>query len=316
MSKRIQLFVVVSLAFLPAIGLYWYASGSLQEAHRRHHEAELLHQAERMGLLYDRVIGQSEALLGALSEMDEVRRPRYPECNELLASVMRHLDVYTGIQLIEVDGFVGCSSLTSDELFVGDRYYHQAALANRQFTIGHFTRGRVTGKAIVGLAVPVVVPGSPDVSRVLAVYLDLDELANRAYELGIPREATFTVLDRAGTVMVRVPAGRSPSGADTIGATVPASFPATTGGFDRAYLATGVDLDGEEKLFAVEPLRAAGSRTYGHVYFGVDEEALYEAQDRVDLERIRLLALGGLLLAVMAWAIGYTTLAKKVVRAE
>lgn len=306
MSNQARLSVVVLLALLPIVGLYWYAERSLRTVHRAHQEAELLHQVDRLGLMYDRILAQSEMLLGALSEMSEFENPRQPRCDQVLSSVMGHLTYYTGIQYIEPDGFVSCGSLAGyGDLFVSDRYYHRAALANRQFTIGNFVVGRLTGKPVVALAYPLEAPGSPEVSGVLALYFDLGELANRAYELGMPRAATFTVVDREGTVMVRVPAGQA--GPDTVGASVPASFPAPTGASGAPYLVRGVDLDGRERVFAVRPLRAGTSRSYGHVYFGVDDDVLFDGTAMASISRLRLLALGGLLLIGAAWVIGVRT---------
>lgn len=301
-STKTRMFVLVALAFLPTLVLYLYANRSIASAHRMHEEAELLHQADRMGLLYERILSQSEMLLGALSEMPELRNPRQPQCNELISTIMGHLTNYTGIQLIETDGFVACGSLAIDEsLYVGDRYYHRAALGNRQFTVGNFNVGRLTGKPIVGLAYPIERLDTLDLTGVLAAYLDLDELANRAYETGMPRAATFTVVDRDGRVMVRVPSRQSATGADTIGATVPASFPTPTGEFPAAYLASGVDLDGVERLFALRPLRASGSRAFGHAYFGLAEGALTEGSSTAALRYLQILALSGVFLLVLAW---------------
>ncbi len=305
MSNQTRLFVLVALAFLPLLVLYGYATRSLASAHRMHQETELLHQAARIGLMYERILSQSHMLLGALSEMTEFRSPRQPQCDQALSSVMGHLTYYTAIQLIDVDGFVACGSLAIDEsLYVGDRYYHRAALSNRQFTVGNFVVGRLSGKPIVGLAYPIERFESSDAAGVLAVYLDLDELANRAYELGMPRSATFTVVDRNGRVMVRVPSRQNEAGSDTIGATVPASFPTPIGAFPAPYLASGVDLDGAERIFAVQPLRAAGSRASGHVYFGIEEETLSEASSTAALRHLQILVLAGVFLLVLAWLFG------------
>lgn len=309
MSNQTRLFVLVSLAFLPTLGLYWYANRSLASAHRMHPEAELLHQADRIGLLYARILGESETLLAALAQMAEFRSPRQPECDEALSSIMGHLTHYTGIQLIEPDGFVACGSLGIDEdLYVGDRYYHRAALGNRQFAIGNFIVGRVTGKPVVGLGYPIESLDAPAATAVLTLYLDLDELANRAYELGMPRTATFTVVDREGRVVVRVPSRQSAAGADTVGATVPGSFPVPSGTFPDAYLARGVDLDGVERLFALRPLRAGVSQAYGHAYFGVDEDVLSDATGNAALRQLQILALGGVFMLVLAWLFGRYTL--------
>ncbi|MDZ7779784.1 MAG: hypothetical protein U5R14_07595 [Gemmatimonadota bacterium] len=310
MSNQARLSVVVFLALLPFVGLYWYAEHSLRAVHRAHQEAELLHQVGRIGLMYNRTLAQSEMLLGALSEMSEFESPRQPRCDQVLSSVMGHLTYYTGIQFIDVDGFVSCGSLAGyGDLFVNDRYYHRGALANRQFTIGNFVMGRITGKPVVGLAYPIEAAGSSEATGVLALYFDLDELANRAYELGMPQAATFTVVDRSGTVMVRVPARQV--GPDTVGATVPASFPVPTSASGDPYLARGVDLDGVERHFAVQPLQAGTSRSYGHVYFGVEDDVVFEGGTLEPIGRLRMLALAGLLVIGGAWLFGVKTIAER-----
>lgn len=309
MSNQTRLFVLVFLAFLPTVGLYWYANRSLRAADRENQEAQLLHLANRAGLEYRRILDHSESLLGALSEIEVFRDPRQPECNLTLAAIMEHMNDYTTIQVIEADGFVSCGALPIDgSLFVGDRYYHQASIANRRFTVGNFLVGRLTGKPIVGLAHPVRASNGMEVNRIVVAYLDLNQLANSVYEMDIPTGATFTVLDRGGTVMVRVPEGRRGTAPDTVGAQVPETFPSPTGAITGPYLLTGTDLDGVERTFAVEPLRAAGRQAYGHVLIGVDEATMREATDFVALRQLQILALAGLFLIGLAWAFGQLTL--------
>lgn len=309
MSNQTRLFVLVVLAFLPMVGLYWHGGRSLESAERESREAELVQIATTAGLEYRRLLEDSEALLGALSEFPEIRSPRQPECNRLLASVMSHLEYYTAIQVIEVDGFVGCGSLELDGgLNVGDRYYHQATLANNQFTVGNYVVGRLTGKPVLGVGFPVRSADGTGVEAVLAGYVDLTKLGNHVFEMDMPDAATFTVLDRAGTVMVRVPAGRHAMGYDTVGASIPESFPAPVGDERGTYVVSGADLDGVDRVFAVAPLRAGGARAQGYVLVGLEEATLLEATDTAVKRELQLLGLGGLFLLVLAWLFGHYTL--------
>lgn len=308
MSNQTRLFILVFLAFLPTVALYLHADRSLKAAELRSHEAELLHLAEQAGHDYRRILENIESLLGALSEVAQVRDPQPPGCNQLLADMMTHMRYYTAIQLIEPDGFVGCGSLAIDgSLFVGDRYYHRAAMANGQFTIGEFVVGRLTGKPIVGLAYPLS-DESGEITRVLATYLDLDELSNRIYQMDVPRDATLTVIDRDGRVMIRVPEGVSALGTDTIGTVVPATFPEPTGQVQGPYMLTGVDLDGVQKRFAVEPLRAGGQMTSGHLMIAMTEEAMLADADVVGTRRLQLLAVAAVFMLILAWMFGHYTL--------
>lgn len=309
MSNQARLFVLVFLAFLPTVALYSYADRSLKSAELQNHTSELLHLANRAGLEYRRIVSDTETLLGALAEMEEFRNPRQPRCSEALASVMRHANHYTAIQLIEPDGFVTCGSLAINEsLYVGDRYYHRAAIANQQFTIGNFVVGRLTGKPILGLAHPITGTSSLDVTGVMAAYLDLHELMNAFYQMDVPTGATLTVIDRSGRIMIRVPEGVNESGADTIGATVPSSFPVPSGEIRGPYLLEGLDLDGVSRRFAVEPLESAGRRASGHLLVGMSEERMLEDVDVIAARQLQILALAGLFMFALAWLFGHYTL--------
>jgi hypothetical protein len=312
MSNQTRLFILVFLAFLPTVVLYGYANRSLHAAELRSSEAELLRIVEQAGHEYRHILRDTESLLGALSTRPEfVERPRGAECNRALASAMEHMVHYTAMQLIEPDGFVSCGSLALDgSLFVGDRYYLQAALANRQFTVGDFAIGRLTGKPIVGLAHPVTDPRSGEVTGVLAAYVDLDELANSMYRADVPPGATLTVIDRNGTIMVRVPSGLDESASDTVGASVGASFPTPTGEYSP-YLLDGTDVGGTERVFAVQPLQAGGDRTSGHLLLGMTREEMLAEVEQVGARELQLLAFGALFMLALAWLFGHYTLLRE-----
>ncbi len=312
MTNQTRLFILVFLAFLPTVAMYTYASRSLSAADLRA-DGDRLHMiAAQAGQEYRSILTATEALLASLSGMSEFTEPTQPRCSRALADAMESMPRYTATQLIEPDGFVSCSSLPiSESLYVGDRYYHQATLANGRFTVGDFVIGRLTGKPIVGLAYPVRAAGSADISGVLAAYLDLDELANAIYRMDVPAGLTLTLVDRNGTVMIRVPAGDTPSSPDTVGAVVSGTFPTPTGDVTGPYMLRGVDLDGTDRVFAVQPLEAGGRRASGHLFVGLSEEAMLADTDPVALRQLQLLAAGALFMFVLAWLFGHYTLLRK-----
>jgi len=307
MSNQTRLFILVFLAFLPTVALYVHADRSLTGAAIDSHEAEMRSLAELAGHDYRQILRDTESLLGALAETSDFRRPQSPQCSRTLAAMMEHMNHYTAIQYIEPDGFVRCGSLTIDEsLFVGDRYYHRASMASGQFTVGRFVVGRLTGKPIVGLAYPVA--AEVEITGILAAYVDLDELANRVFGMDVPQGATLTVVDRDGTVMIRVPAGMSDVGADTVGAPVPESFPTGSGAIRESYMVDGVDLDGVERRFAVEPLEAGGQMASGHLLIGMTQESMLETIEVTGTRRLQLLAVAAVFMFVLAWTFGHYTL--------
>lgn len=309
MSNQTRLFVLVFLCFLPSIALYVHADRSHEASELDDHLAELLRLANQAGQEYRLILDDTRTLLGALSEMSEFQRAERSDCDSVLSRVMGHTLHYTAIQLIEPDGFVTCGSLAIDqELIVSDRYYHQAAMANRQFSVGEFVVGRLSGKPIVGMALPVIDREGQDISGVLAAYLDLDRLANGIYEMDVPHDVTVTVIDRAGRIMIRVPAGVSALGPDTVGAEVPATFPVPTGQVLGPYLLEGIDLDGVGRYFAVEPLSAGGRPAPGHLLVGRSRTAMLSDVDAAGTRRLQLLAVAAGFMFVLAWMFGHYTL--------
>jgi hypothetical protein len=315
-SNQTRLFILVFLAFLPTVALYTYANRSLTAAELRNSENELLNIADQAGWEYRRILSRTESLLGALSETEVFRRPT-ARCSRDLAAIMRHMEIYTAMQLIEPDGFVSCGSLAMGEsLTVGDRYYHKAVMATNRFAVGDFVIGRLTGKPIVGLAYPVGGDDPAEISRVAAAYFDLDHLANTVYQMEVPSGTTLTVLDRTGRVMIRVPEGQSANGADTVGATVGEGFPLPSGDIQGPYLLRGTDLDGVDRTFAVQPLEAGGQRASGHLMIALSPDAMLRETDPVETRQLQLLAVIGLIMFALAWLFGHYTLLRDPPRGE
>jgi hypothetical protein len=189
-------------------------------------------------------------------------------------------------------------------------------MANNRFTVGDFVIGRLTGKPIVGLAYPVEGDDPAEIARVAAAYFDLDHLANTVYQMDVPTGTTLTVLDREGTVMIRVPEGQSGDGADTVGATVSATFPRPSGEIQGPYLLRGTDLDGVDRTFAVQPLEAGGQRASGHLMIALSQDAMLRETDAVETRQLQLLAVIGLIMFALAWLFGHYTLLRDTPRKE
>jgi Cache domain len=308
--NQIRLFILVILAFLPAVGIYVYASAALESHEMDQRRQELLQFANVAGVEYQRLLDESEDLLGALAEMPEIRDGG-PVCSRRLASVLRHVEQYTTISLIGIDGYMECGSLTVDDgLYLGDRYYYQSAFRTNRFAVGHYAIGRITGKPTVGVGYPIADEAGTGVQAVLAASLDLSSLGENALRMELPEEATFTVLDQDGTVLVRVPAGRHPLGYDTVGATAPESFPTLSAGLTAAATLMGTDLDGVDRMFAVTPLRGNGPRAQGHLLVGLEEAMLLQDAREQTSRELTYLALAGIAVLILAWLFGHYALVR------
>lgn len=304
---QIRLFVLVILAFLPAVVLYGFTNDRLREMERQRQEDELLELARLTAVEYRRLVEESRQLLTALAEFPAIRDAQEPACGERLASVLRHAPQYTTLSVIGGDGYLTCGSLRADgDLYLGDRAYYLLATTQGSFAVGEYALGRITGKPTVGVALPMGPEEAGAVQRVLAASLDLTTLGRHAATAELPPATTVTVLDRAGNVLIRRPARSSPDAADTVGARVPSDFPGLEGETRELRLANGTDLDGTRRLFAVAPLATAGDRTpEGYAVVGKADAQVLAAVEEVARSELQLLAVGGLAVLLLAWAFGH-----------
>lgn len=308
--NQIRLVVLVFLAFLPGIGLYMYAGEQFREHELHEHQNELLSFAHVAAVEYQQLLNESRDLLGALAEFPEIRAGRGRACEERLASVVRHTPAYTTVSVIASDGYLACGSLTVDEdLYLGDRMYFKSAMSSGRFSVGLFAVGRITGKPIVGTAMPITVDG--EVTRVLAGSIDLGRLGSNALDMEIPEAATLTVIDRRGTVVVRVPSRIDPQGRDTVGAPFDRSTLSLAEEVVAPYVDEGSDVDGTRRLFAIATLGEPGLKPDGYLLVGRDLNQVSAMTQEVSRSELRYLALAGAAVLILVWAYGHFSLVRE-----
>ncbi len=311
--NQLRLIILVLLAFFPAILLFGYARSSLRTHEVQKHEQELLQIAQVTAVEYQRLLEESRHLLGALGEFTEIRDAERPECEHRLASVLRHNPEYTTLSLIGMDGYLACGSLTVDGgLYLGDRAYYRLATVNNQFSVGDYAIGRITGKPTVGVAYPIAAADGAEADMVLAASLDLSALGTSAQAMSLPEGTTFSVVDRGGNVLVRVPAGKHPLGYDTVGASAPEGFIESPSRPSSPYMTTATDLDGVDRLFAVAPLQGSGDLVAGFIAVGREQATLMAAVDSVARRELQFLAIALLGVLILAWAFGHYALVRTV----
>jgi len=308
-----RLFILVLLAFLPALALFFNASRNTRELQSRIVDQQLSRSAEVATVEYMRMLTESAALLGALAQVPEIREASQIECDAILANALRVTPQYTTLSRIGFDGYLTCGSLTPEQgLYLGDRAYFTLATTLEQFAVGNYALGRITGRPGVGVALPVQVDGST--RGVLAASIDLSKLADNALSVELAEGTSFTVLDRNGQVLVRQPIRPDRAIADTVGAMRPDGFPAMP---DRRGVALqdGIDLDGLPRRFAVSSLLSVDGSPRGYVVIGGDRDAIIrevQASARGGQWILLITAVG---LAILAWIWGHYFLVRRAVEA-
>ena len=152
------------------------------------------------------VVAASRRLLISLAGAPQVFDSR---CPAFLAERARGLTQYTALVALDARGDLACISLpSSTPVNAADRSYFKRAVGSRQFSVGEYQTGRVSGKASVAFAYPVF-DSHGRVRRVLVAPLDLAWANAHLAVAGVPKGAEVLVVDRLGTIVVRWP---SPAG--------------------------------------------------------------------------------------------------------
>lgn len=294
-SLRVRLFLLVLTAVLPALGVVFYTA--LEQ--RRSATVEAQETALRLARLASsnqgQLIGGVRQLLVSLSQLPEIRARDAEACSAFLSKLLQQYPLYANLGAARADGTLLCSALpVHAPVNLSDRAYFQRAIQTRDFAIGDYQIGRITGKATVNFGYPVIEDGR--IEAVIFSALDLTWLNRLASEAELPPGSTFSVIDRNGTVLVQYPdperwVGRSLKNASFVRTILD----------QRTGVAEAASMEGIPSLFGFAPL--FGAQGVGDVYvgIGIPREAAFSEVNRILSRHLLGLGLVSFLTLLAAW---------------
>ncbi len=157
---RVRLLTLVLLAVLPALGLVLYSAVD----QRRMAKDEAISTAKRIvrtaAATQKQHIDASKQLVTTLSLLRDLRTNRLDEAEALFGSILSIHTIYANIGFIDADGYIAASAVpVTNRVFLGDRTYFLGAKTSRdprKPVVGDYQVGRITGKATINIATPVV----------------------------------------------------------------------------------------------------------------------------------------------------------------
>jgi len=184
-----------------AAAVVWSA---IQTVHER--EAEVEAQAESIAATSAAYLNQYldglNSLAKALSTHPDVRALREPECNRLLADMLKDQPLLLNVLLLGPDGVIHASAVPlklRDTLHLQDLL--KVASTGRP-VVSDLTFGRTSGRPSVALGYPVLdVDGK--ISGVLALAVNLSRLQEVFASIPLPPGSVITLTDRSGRVLAR-----------------------------------------------------------------------------------------------------------------
>lgn len=154
---RVRLLLLVLLAVIPAFALILY-SGREERRHRATEvEEEALRLARLVSVEHKHLVDGSRELLLALSRFPPVRQADAAGCTALFADLLKRYPRYANLGASDAEGKVFCSALPlRGPVSIADRAFFRRALEARDFAVGEYQIGRITGKASLNFGSPVL----------------------------------------------------------------------------------------------------------------------------------------------------------------
>ncbi len=295
-SLRTRLMLLIFLAALPVFGLTLYNGFREREAAARAVQEDALRVARLAAFSQARQIEGARQLLTALSHLPEVHSGDWAACSTLFAELVDKFPFYANFGVIALDGDLVCSGVPfSTPVNVADRSYFQRTLQERDFAIGDYQIGRVTGKPSLNFGYPIIDP-SDTIQGVVFAALDLSWFNQLALEAQLPPGSTLTVIDPNGTILVRHPDSDQWVGQslkeEPLGQTI-------LGQGEGTAIVSG--LDKAERMYGFTQIDGSPEGENVYVSIGVLKEIAYAGVDRNLIQNIMAVGLVFLLLFILAW---------------
>jgi PAS domain S-box-containing protein len=204
-TLRGRVVLLVFIAILPAIGLLIYYGLEGRAKVRVEASDETLRLAREKLDLYEDTIRNARQSLFTLSQIPQVREHEPESCSAIFASLLRETEAYTGLAAARPDGevFASAPPITRPISFA-DRPWFQRVMQTRDFVIGKYVLGRITGRPLIVLAYPVL-DHRGKITTVLSVGLDLGWVSKTLRKSELAKGMNLTLIDSNGTILIRFP---------------------------------------------------------------------------------------------------------------
>ncbi|HEV7855333.1 MAG TPA: EAL domain-containing protein, partial [Herminiimonas sp.] len=299
-----RLLVLVLMAIVPPVILTIY--GAWKERQQAVHIAEdNLQQLTQLAASNEaRSIEGARQLLTVLSVFPELQRDE-KTCGRFLSNILKKNEGYANFGVIQLNGDVSCSAIPlKDKTNLADRAHFREAIAQRKFTAGDYTFGRVIRKHTINLTYPVF--GSQgEVIAVIFAALDLNVLDRFVSDIALPPGAVLVTTDSNGTIIARRP---NPEKWIGTRASQELFDVMVKVGFGTSEL---TDADGVRRLHAIAPVGTNDVSNF-KVSIGIPSNDITAPANHLQLMELGTLAIIAMLALIAAWFVGDVIILRRV----
>jgi signal transduction histidine kinase/DNA-binding response OmpR family regulator len=295
-SLRARLIVVALALAIPFLGLIYYSAQGQRVATSAEAQQSALKIARLFAANQQQVIEGARQVLATLAQFPAVQSGDRAACSAFARRLHGYYARYTNIGVSDAKGELICSAVPLKvPMKNGDRAYFRRAVATRNFAVGDYEIGRVSGKATINFAYPIF-HATGELHRVVFAGLDMEWLSNLAAEMSLPPGSRIAVVESDGTVVFSYPELGKPSARAIPGS--PRDSIRTQQG-DGTTEATG--LDKLQRLYGFAPV---GKFSKAAVLVGIPRDRAFAPADRIFTKNLVWLILVAVSALTAAWWAG------------
>jgi len=273
---RGRLVLVVLIAIVPSLVLIYYNARKQRATAVDQAQEDVARITRLTAADCGRVIEGAHQLLIAVAELPDVRSGDPSRCATSLARLLEKYQIYSNLGVASPDGNIICSAVPlSGPVSVGDRAWFKEALGLRDFAVGEYQVGRISGRPALNFGYPLF-GDDGQIHGVVFASLDVEYLGRLLTLVLAPEGVDLAVVDRNGVTVAHTPTKGNPVGslapeADRIKQV--ASFRGR--GTDQ-----GLDAEGVERIYAFYPAGGKTPRTETYVTASVPSAVAFADADR------------------------------------
>lgn len=212
-------------------------------------------------------VNSSKSYMSVLSNSSVIRNNNLEACSNYMKQQLKLQPQYTSLSVVQTNGNVVCSSADlSTSVNLSDRGFFQQTIKDKNFSVGSFQIGRLTGVPVLPFGYPVLDENGKLLS-VLVAGLDLGWLNDSVAKLELPEGSELMVVDNAGVVLASTNntqelVGKSAMDISVIKKNI---------GSSRSAVESSTGLDGIKRLYVIQPF---GSDNKSYVVLGLPTGSL------------------------------------------
>ncbi|MFH1080495.1 MAG: HD domain-containing phosphohydrolase [Pseudomonadota bacterium] len=296
-SFRVRLMLLVLIVILPLLGLIVYFDIEEENQKRLSVLNESQKYAQNASLIYSQIIAEVRLTLYHLSLMPQFQQQDREACSRIFSLFLKQNKSLIGLAAAKSNGDVFASvPAIAKPHNSADRPWFQRLVQTRDFVIGEYSIGRISGKPIVVLGYPVL-DLTGKLVTVISAGLDIEHLQKTLKNIELIQGANLTVIDSNGTVLFRFPDPEK-----LVGGNMPEESIIKAIMTQKEGVEEGIGLDGVRRLFGFTTI-GSGIEAI-HICVSTPEQIAFAEIRRQTVQDFALVGLVGVLGFLGAWLFG------------